>query len=128
VSTVENICTGQAMLDHLDSRVSEKITEIAGALRDLVSIRIAVGVPPGEAQLIFGKLDGEWCFCYDDGYATPVPLLSAPRDVRAKMLTDGHIERLIDNVTAQIAINLAQREGALKAADTVLAKLRAVKR
>ena len=127
MSTVETICTGQAMLDHLDSRVSEKITEIAGALRELVSIRIVVGVPPGEAQLIFGKLDGAWCFCYDDGHAT-VPLLSAPRDVRAKMLTDGHIERLIDSVTAQIAVNLAQREGALKAADTVLAKLRAVKR
>ena len=121
---LDAIRTRQAELDAIDSKIAARLEEIAKLLRTVVSIRISVTLSDG-GELLFGKLDGNWTFIYCDGSedADDVRLASAPRDVRAEMLVDGHIERLVDSACAQLTAQLAERDQALAIADRLVGDL-----
>lgn len=114
------IAVVQRELDALDTQLGTAITAIEHALRARVNTRIEVAVT-GERfiALAFGKHSGAWQFlvAYDNDFH---PLAGAARDVRARALAGGHIERLITGAAEQIRTQLDGRKAATEAANAVL--------
>lgn len=90
----------QRILDAKDSELSLRIAELeavlrAGGLRRVVRVRI----DKDGAELAWSGARGRWRFVIVDPGFRPVDLLSVSREERCSVFADGHMERLIKEIT-----------------------------
>ena len=126
VSALREVRSLGPELNRLDDLISDSIQSVEVAMRSHLSVRIKVGVDPSGEYVAFGKQGGKWqlLWCSSDG--NEIPLLSAPREVRAQMLSMGHIENLIRSASAQLSSAIEQRKSALASAAALLKVLGSV--
>jgi len=123
----------QAKLNAADTRLSEFIKETEAGLTGRLSVRVSVDISNESDRgyktvLTFGKHDGHWHFLVetetDSQYRTDVkPLLSSSREMRARVVAEGGIEKLIRGACEQLDKLLAVREVALQKASALVTEL-----
>jgi hypothetical protein len=125
-SLLTELGSRRRVLDAQDTEIGKAIQGIEQALRQHINTRVIHQIPNGR-RIGFGKCDGTWCLLVEtdhgsDGYEDR-PLTSCPRDVRAEMFIDGHIEELIRSAVGQIDAQITERETALASAAALLEAL-----
>ena len=113
ILTLDALSISNEALKDLDTRLSQKITEIEELLRKHISTRIALNI--GECVVAFGKIEGKWHLIVDN-----TPLLSCSRETRVQMMTAGHIESLIRSAPTQLDEQIASRKAAIITADQIM--------
>lgn len=121
------------VLNSLDTEISELVKRVEVAMRKHFSVRIEKMIDSTFEQgtewfqaLAFGKWDSRWQLLIVEGlvdepdsYRT-TPLVSAPRETRASMFRDGHIEGLILSAVKQLDEQIDGRKEALVAGKTII--------
>lgn len=123
----------QAKLNVADTRISEVIKQAEAALEGRLTVRVSVDISNEsdggyKTVLTFGKHDGHWHFLVeaetDSQYRPTVkPLLSSSREMRARVVAEGGIEKLIRGACEQLDKLLAVREVALQKASALVEEL-----
>lgn len=123
----------QAKLNVADTRISEVIKQAEAALEGRLSVRVSVDITSEsdsgyKTVLTYGKHDGHWHFLVetetDSQYHRNIkPLLSSSREMRARVVAEGGIEKLIRGASEQLDKLLAIREVALQKASALVEQL-----
>lgn len=116
-----------AALDSIDTEISQLISRVEEGLRVHFSVRIShtIAVHDGEyiEQLVFGKMDGKWQLLIESGDLgddlSETPLISSPRETRARVFREGHVEAMIRGAVAQLDAQLTERRAALAAGNAL---------
>lgn len=121
-------------LDEADTRISDLIKEIETELQSHLNVRVSTDITDHsdgstggvETSLAFGKHDGKWQLIvevdFPDGAANKTSLLSCAREMRVRVIAEGHVERLIRGAVGQLDKQIAVREKAIeKATELVVA-------
>ncbi len=120
-------------LGEADDKISLLIQRIEDGLRGSLTSRISVEMFMDEndgeiAFLTFGKHDGRFMLVFEWGDYVPngdvnvkhaTPLLNCSRETRAKVFSDGHVEKLIRSARDQVATQIAERKKALAVAQQI---------
>lgn len=120
-------------LDELDSRLSASIARIEAMLSTHFSVRLALAISESEHgeltgnSLVWGKHDGKWQLIIETDRGnwdpTTTPLLSASREWRSRVFSEGHLEALIRNAVSYLDTQISARHAALANADAVVEAL-----
>lgn len=118
---LHNIDEAQRELDEVDDQLAVAIETVEQALHDRVSSRISIDITddPQVTCLSFGKLSGNWRLIAGLG-EKETPLVSASREVRARVLAGGHLERLIRETADTLRTQTLSRKAATEAANRAL--------
>lgn len=125
-------------LSTLDTQLADTLRVVEEKLREHVSTRVStcieLEVQDGQGTtwsevLAFGKWDNKWQLLLEsgldedpEGWKTQ-PLVTAAREKRVKVFTDGHMEKLIREAAKQLDAQIAEREAALKIASNLIEAL-----
>lgn len=111
----------QDEIDALDTEISAEIQRVEDRLRRLYTVRIEVQVT-ADYVLAWGKQSGLWrLLIHDRAYPDAVcALLNARRHVRAQALTDGWIQKLVDEAGSALTKECEGRRKALSLARDVI--------
>lgn len=120
-AVIAKIDEAQRALDAADNRITSALELIEQSVRGIVSTRIETAVE-GEkfSRVAFGKHRGAWGFLVEFPGGDPQTLLSCSRDVRARVLAGGHLERLLLEAADLIRNQLDGRKAAGEAANNLL--------
>ncbi len=121
----------QLTLGKLDVRITEVVKTLEEKLRARLSTRVATGMFLDENTervevLAFGKHDGRWQFLIETGDLDQPelwkkqPLVSASRETRVRVFTEGFMEKLVRGAAKQLDEQIAERHSALKIADHLI--------
>lgn len=115
-------------LDALDTEVSKLIKRIEDGMRKHFSVRVWTIITDDQEReqgwqviLAYGKAAGKWQLLAESGPVDDAdrwdstPLLSSPREMRARCLHNGHIEQLLRDAGKQLAAELVARRAAVEA-------------
>lgn len=125
----------QSKLNIADTRISEVIKQTEAALEGRLSVRVSVDISNEsdggyKIVLTYGKHEGRWHLLIeaetDSQYPTVKPLLSSSREMRARVVAEGGIEKLIRGACEQLDKLLAVREVALQKASALVRELEAL--
>lgn len=105
----------RAMIDDLDTQISTEIQAIEERLRQLYTVRIEVNAAD-DVEIAWGKQAGYWQLLVRDPKSDFMPLLNAPRHVRARALTGSWIQKLVDEAGCVLTKECEQRRAALSLA------------
>lgn len=125
---LETLAEQGRRLDEADTELSQLILNTEVQLQSRFSVRIWIDISDAQFQLnasrlVFGKQDGKWQLLVEtDNYSdvSSVPLLSCPRETRAKVVLQGHLENLLRGAVAQLSILLRERTQAIETATRFL--------
>jgi len=122
--SIKKLAASSAALGDLDTKLSAALSRVEAALRRLFGVRVTTAVDV-HMQLAFGKLNGSWALLLVDDRYEPdaVRLADSPRDIRARMFTEGYVEALIRGAVEQIDVMIEQRNVALARANLAIAAL-----
>ena len=110
-----NVAAHHRQLNKLDTELSAEIKRVETALRKHFSVRVWTDITCDadnehgyQSILAFGKSEGRWQLLVDSGPVhdadswSSQSLLSCTRDMRARVFLEGHVERLVNEASAQI--------------------------
>lgn len=112
----------QDEIDALDTEISGEIRRIEDRLRQLYSVRIEV-TASDDYLIAWGKQSGLWRLLVRDRMDPKAEfgaLLNEPRHVRAQALTEGWIQKLVDEAGSVLTKECEGRRKALSLARDVI--------
>lgn len=121
-------------LDKLDLQILNAIQALEERLRARISTRVTTviettgtaGGPEWAEILTFGKHDGQWQFLIENGDISDPedwkrqPLSSASREKRARVFTEGFLEKLVREAAQQLDGQISERKQAVKIAENLI--------
>jgi len=133
-SVLSTLATHRSKLDEYDKQLSEVVKTLEDKLRARISTRVFTVMQTGgefphelwQERLTFGKWDGRWQLLIESGdiddpesWKTQ-PLISAAREMRVRVFTDGFMEKLIREAGQQLEAQIAERVNAMKIASNLI--------
>jgi hypothetical protein len=121
----------QLALSKLDTRIVDAVKKLEEKLRARLSTRVVTSISLDEATehvevLAFGKHDGKWQLLIESGdlgdpaFWKKQPLVSASREMRVRVFTEGLMEKLVRDAAKQIDEQIEERHNAIKIADQLI--------
>lgn len=123
-------------LDKLDDRLAEAIQRVEDVMRHYVGIRTSTIMHQWEAdeleRLTFGKVRNQWHLLVERGridedgdfiVKSASELSDCPRQKRAEVFAEGHLEMLLRTAHAKFESEISNRAQAVKNAEHILAAL-----
>jgi len=131
---VSELAPRRIALAKLDIRLLDSLKTLEEKLREHLSTRVSVLIDAEEdwvESLTFGKWDSKWQFLLENGAAgepdswKTQPLVTASREKRVSVFTDGFIEKLVRAAVEQLDAQIAERENAITIAGSLIGALEA---
>jgi hypothetical protein len=130
---VSDLAPRRVALNNLDLKIVDALKRLEEKLRAHISTRVSIsmevtleqGIEWGE-MLTFGKWDGKWQLLIEAGVIgdpedwKTQPLVTASRDKRVRVFTEGCMEKLVREAAAQLDVQIAERKEAIKIADNLV--------
>lgn len=130
---VSDLAPRRVALNNLDLKIVDALKRLEEKLRAHISTRVSItmeatfeeGIEWGEV-LTFGKWDGKWQLLIETGVIgdpedwKTQPVVTASREKRVRVLTEGFLEKLVREAAVQLDVQISERKKAIKIADNLV--------